>query len=209
MIVAEIEANNVKVRELAGEEGAKVGQNVAAGVAGVFIPVLWFGMDFKGAASKEVTALQARQQYLTTLATERCAKPNSRLDFALSAQDHEIVGVGYDPRAEAVLQPEHLPSQHEPAHVETITRTRFCPRALRQDFENHTIEGNRHVSKPQRFYQVVGGRYLADRFDGIDNIGPCDAHDWHLPQHAAGHSRLELLYSRPWLVQQLDTQPSQ
>jgi hypothetical protein len=72
MITAEIEANNIKVRELAGEEGAKVGQNVAAGVAGVFIPVLWFAMDFKGAASKEVTALQARQQYLTTLATERC-----------------------------------------------------------------------------------------------------------------------------------------
>lgn len=35
MITAEIEANNIKVRELAGEEGAKVGQNVAAGVAGV------------------------------------------------------------------------------------------------------------------------------------------------------------------------------
>jgi hypothetical protein len=74
MIVAEIEANNIKVKELAGEEGAKVAQNVAAGVAGIVIPVLWFGMDFKGAASKEVTALQARQQYLTTLATERCAQ---------------------------------------------------------------------------------------------------------------------------------------
>ena len=74
MIVAEIEANNIKVKELAGEEGGKVAQNVVAGVAGVFIPVLWFGMDFKGAASKEVTALQARQQYLTTLATERCGK---------------------------------------------------------------------------------------------------------------------------------------
>jgi hypothetical protein len=32
-------------------------------------------MDFKGAASKEVAALQARQQYLTILATERCAPP--------------------------------------------------------------------------------------------------------------------------------------
>jgi len=59
MIVAEIEANNIKVKELAGEEGAKVAQNVAAGVAGIVIPVLWFGMDFKGAASKEVAALQA------------------------------------------------------------------------------------------------------------------------------------------------------
>jgi hypothetical protein len=73
MIVAEIEANNIKVKELAGEEGGKVAQNVAAGVAGIVIPVLWFGMDFKGAASKEVAALQARQQYLTILATERCA----------------------------------------------------------------------------------------------------------------------------------------
>jgi hypothetical protein len=73
MARAEIEANNIKVQELADEQGLKVGQNVAAGVAGVFIPVLWFGMDFKGAASKEVAALQAGQQYLTTLATERCA----------------------------------------------------------------------------------------------------------------------------------------
>jgi len=72
MITAEIQANNMKLQELANEEGGKV---VVAGVAGVFIPVLWFGMDFKGAASKEVTALQARQQYLTTLATERCAQP--------------------------------------------------------------------------------------------------------------------------------------
>jgi hypothetical protein len=73
MITAEIQANNMKVKELADEEGLKVGQNVVAGVAGVVFFPLWFGMDFKGAASKEVTALQARQQYLTTLATERCA----------------------------------------------------------------------------------------------------------------------------------------
>jgi hypothetical protein len=77
MIVAEIEANNIKVQELAGEEGGKVAQKVVAGVAGLVIPVLWFGMDFKGAASKEVAALQARQQYLTILATERCAKPGN------------------------------------------------------------------------------------------------------------------------------------
>jgi hypothetical protein len=75
MITAEIEANNIKVKELAGEEGAKVAQNVAAGAAGILIPVLWFGMDFKGAASKEVAALQARQQYLATLASERCHAP--------------------------------------------------------------------------------------------------------------------------------------
>jgi len=31
-----------------------------------------YTMDFKGAATKEVAALQALQQYLTILATERC-----------------------------------------------------------------------------------------------------------------------------------------
>ena len=72
MIRAEIEANNTKVRELADEKGWKTTQNVAAGVAGLFIPVLWFGMDFKGAADKDMAAIDARQHYLTELATERC-----------------------------------------------------------------------------------------------------------------------------------------
>jgi hypothetical protein len=70
-----IQANNIKVQELADEQGVKVAQNVAAGVVGVLVWPVWFAMDFKGAASKDVAALQARQQYLTTLATERCAAP--------------------------------------------------------------------------------------------------------------------------------------
>jgi hypothetical protein len=74
-LTAEIQANNIRVTELADEQGLKVGQNVAAGVAGIIVWPLLFAMDFKGAASKEVAALQARQQYLTTLATERCATP--------------------------------------------------------------------------------------------------------------------------------------
>jgi hypothetical protein len=44
---------------------------VAAGVAGLFIWPLWFGMDFQGAAGKEAAALQSRQQYLATLAEQR------------------------------------------------------------------------------------------------------------------------------------------
>jgi hypothetical protein len=72
---AEIEANNVKLKQLSDEQGGKVAQNVAAGVAGIIIWPIWFGMDFKDAAGKEVAALQARQQYLTTLATERCNAP--------------------------------------------------------------------------------------------------------------------------------------
>jgi len=70
-IAAEVAANDSKIRELGREEGAKVAQNVAAGVAGLFIWPLWFAMDFQGAAGKEVAALQQRQSYLATLAAER------------------------------------------------------------------------------------------------------------------------------------------
>ncbi len=73
MIRAEIEANNEKTKELATEQGWKAAQNVTAGVVGLVIWPVWFGMDWKGAAAKDAAALQARQQYLTTLATERCA----------------------------------------------------------------------------------------------------------------------------------------
>jgi hypothetical protein len=73
MIRAEIEANNAKTQQLADEKGLKVAQNVAAGVVGLVIWPVWFAMDTKGAASTDATALQARQQFLTTLATERCA----------------------------------------------------------------------------------------------------------------------------------------
>jgi hypothetical protein len=71
-ITAEIEANNQKVSELASEQGLKVGQNVAAGVAGLVVWPLLFAMDFQDTASKEVAALQSRQQYLATLAQQRC-----------------------------------------------------------------------------------------------------------------------------------------
>lgn len=74
-IVAEVQANNQKIQELASDEGSKVGQNVAAGVAGLFIWPLWFAMDFQGTAGKETTALQTRQQYLGTLAEQkRCGE---------------------------------------------------------------------------------------------------------------------------------------
>jgi len=73
-IRAEIEANNVKMKNLADEQGLKVAQNVVTGVGGLFtLGIAWAGMDFKGAASKDVASLQARQQYLSTLAAEKCA----------------------------------------------------------------------------------------------------------------------------------------
>ena len=47
-IAAEIQANSQKVQDLGSEEGSKVAQNVAAGVAGLFIWPLWFAMGFQG-----------------------------------------------------------------------------------------------------------------------------------------------------------------
>jgi len=67
----EVQSNNAKVQQLASDKGLKVAQNVAAGVAGLVIPVLWFGMDFQGTADTEIQALQARQQYLAALAEQR------------------------------------------------------------------------------------------------------------------------------------------
>src|SRR5437660_2560123 len=61
------------------DQGLKTTQNVAAGVAGIFIPVLWFGMDFQGTADKETQALQARQQYLASLAAQRRAANRTSL----------------------------------------------------------------------------------------------------------------------------------
>jgi hypothetical protein len=73
-IIAEVQANNAKVRQLAADQGLKTTQDVAAGVAGLFIPVLWFGMVGKVLSDKEIQALQARQQYLATLAEQkRCS----------------------------------------------------------------------------------------------------------------------------------------
>jgi hypothetical protein len=70
-IMAEVQANNQRMQELASEQGWKVAQNVAAGVAGIVIWPLWFAMDFQGAASTEAAALNNRQQYLATLAEQR------------------------------------------------------------------------------------------------------------------------------------------
>jgi hypothetical protein len=75
MIQAEIQANNVQAEKLADENHAKIAQNVAAGVVGVVIWPVFFAMDAKGAAGTEMDALKARQQYLSTLAEQRCAAP--------------------------------------------------------------------------------------------------------------------------------------
>jgi hypothetical protein len=73
MINAEIQANNVRAQSLSSEENGKIAQNVATGVVGLVIWPVWFAMDTKGAAATEGKALQARQEYLSNLAAQRCA----------------------------------------------------------------------------------------------------------------------------------------
>ena len=81
-IMAEINANNQRMSDLAGEEGMKVTQNVAAGVVGIFIWPVWFGMDFQDAAGKEGKALSQRNEYLGKLAQERCGRKIERLPYS-------------------------------------------------------------------------------------------------------------------------------
>jgi hypothetical protein len=79
-LMLEANANNQRMQVLAGEQGAKVAQNVAAGIAGLFIWPLWFAMDFQGAAGVEAQALQARNQYLATRAAQqRCIEGTAGL----------------------------------------------------------------------------------------------------------------------------------
>jgi hypothetical protein len=70
-LMIEANANNQRMQELAGDEGGKVAQNVAAGVVGLFIWPVWFAMDFQGSAGVEINALQARNQYLAARAAQQ------------------------------------------------------------------------------------------------------------------------------------------
>ena len=72
-IQAEVNANTQRIAELGSEQGAKVAQNVVAGVAGAFFILPLFLMDFQNAAGKEEAALKSRNDYLATLARQRCA----------------------------------------------------------------------------------------------------------------------------------------
>ena len=47
------------------------GKNVALGVAGAFLVVPWFFMDFKDGEATEIQALQRRNQWLSELAFEK------------------------------------------------------------------------------------------------------------------------------------------
>jgi hypothetical protein len=89
-IEAETRINNAKLTELSNEQSLKVGQNVVAGVAGIFIWPAWIGLDFQNAAGKEAEALSQRNAYLLTLARDRC-RPKSQTASLPELPDDVVV----------------------------------------------------------------------------------------------------------------------
>ena len=89
-IRAQIEANNEQAEKLAEQNHAKIAQNVAAGVV-----VVWpdsFAMDARSAAGAEMDALKSRQQYLASLAEQRCAQPaapSAASSLAAASLEHD------------------------------------------------------------------------------------------------------------------------
>jgi UTP-glucose-1-phosphate uridylyltransferase len=65
-IKQEINDNQTKITNLIPKEN-KTGKNVALGVAGAFLLVPWFFMDFSDAEQQEVQAYQLRNSHLRTL----------------------------------------------------------------------------------------------------------------------------------------------
>jgi hypothetical protein len=73
VIQAEVNSNTQRIAELGPEQSNKVAQNIAAGVTGAIFLLPLFLMDFQNAAVKEEAALKSRNDYLATLARQRCA----------------------------------------------------------------------------------------------------------------------------------------
>lgn len=72
-IEAETKINNQKISDLSIEQSWKMGQNAVAGIVGFMVWPAWLGMDLQNAAGKEAHALSRRNEYLLSLASDRCA----------------------------------------------------------------------------------------------------------------------------------------
>jgi hypothetical protein len=72
MLQTEASINAQRINELTTEQGLKVAQNIVAGLTGAFFIIPLFLMDAKDAAGVEKRALEARNQYVVTLAAKRC-----------------------------------------------------------------------------------------------------------------------------------------
>ena len=74
-IALEMQDNQTKFLKLVGAEN-KTGKNVGLGVAGAFLIVPWFFMDFSDAERVEAQALELRNNRLRVLAeTKNCNEP--------------------------------------------------------------------------------------------------------------------------------------
>ena len=77
----EISNNEAEIARLIPYEDA-TGKNVALGVAGAFLIVPWFFMDFKEGEAMELQALRRRNQWLREVASNKdCDIPRSQLVF--------------------------------------------------------------------------------------------------------------------------------
>ena len=119
-IYAEIQGNNHRIEELGREKGWKTAQNVAAGVGGLVVPVLWFGMDWQGAAGTEARALQDRQSYLGALAVQKHCGGGSV--EALGAG----YGAGLSERPQARAEDSMFPRGHLHRKTQDSRRKKVC-----------------------------------------------------------------------------------
>jgi len=131
-IFVEVQTNNKKIQDLAGEQGGKVAQNVAAGLVGLLIWPVWFGMDFQGVAGKEVDALNSRQQYLAVLAEQRnCGAPAAAPPAAPAvAVTQPVVPAPSQPLAQpqsATLSPAPVPVASSPQAVAPAAQSPLPP----------------------------------------------------------------------------------
>jgi hypothetical protein len=107
-IEAETKLNNQRISDLAIEQGWKMGQNAVAGVVGFMIWPAWLGLDLQDAAGKEAKALSQRNEYLLTLAAERC-RP--------ATQTASVV-----PREELIMPPSPLANNSEILSSSLVSR---------------------------------------------------------------------------------------
>lgn len=78
----EISSNEAEIARLLPFEDA-TGKNVVLGVAGAFLLVPWFFMDFKEGEATELQALRRRNQWLREVASNKdCNIPRSQLVFS-------------------------------------------------------------------------------------------------------------------------------
>jgi hypothetical protein len=73
-IKKELLDNQTKILNLIPKEN-KLGKNIALGVAGAFVIVPWFFMDFSDAERIEIQAYQLRDNWLRTLSAKKKCGP--------------------------------------------------------------------------------------------------------------------------------------